>query len=109
MNVDTDLNQQGFACANEPLASGQGGEIDRTLHLSSATGGARLLGDIRLYPDPREHTLENLCGLEFLRQICPARHKLFDVRDRDDQTAWRLGVRKVFRIPCRFGRRSIGR
>ena len=86
MDVGTNLDQQGFARPNQPLTSRERREMKWSTDDSPARRAsilADILADMRLSPEPREHTVNNLCSLQRLRQTDPPRAELLVIGDRN--------------------------
>jgi hypothetical protein len=101
MGVGANLDQQGGARSNEPLAGGKRRQMQWAAGYRSA-GRSFVLLDMRLNPKPRKGVLKNLRRLKRLRQINPSRDELLMVGDCDDQPTRVFNRRGAVRILYRF-------
>jgi len=83
MDVGTNLDQQGVAGANEPLARREREEVTRAAD-TAPTGRAHLLAIVRPGPEDRGDALKYIRRRERPRQSDSARRQLLVIRDRDD-------------------------
>lgn len=102
LDVGTNLDQQGLAGPNEPLARRERAKVPRAAAITSA-GRSRFLRDIWLGPERSEDALENLCRLDRLRQIDPASDQLFVVGDSNEQPTRLFSRCGKVRVLYRFG------
>jgi len=101
LDVGTDLDQQGLAGPNEPLARRDRRQMQWATGSRSA-GRSFVLLDMRLDPKRGEGTVKNLCYLKRLRKVNPPRDKLLVVGDCDDQPTRVFNRRGEVRILFRF-------
>ena len=107
MDVGANLDQQGVARPNDPLAGGKRRQMQWATGCRSA-GRSFVLLDMRLSPKPREGAVKNVCCLKRLRQVHPPRYELLVIGDRDDQLTRVFNWRGEVRILYRF-RRNLAR